>query len=809
MRSKVIGIVSAVLVVLLLPLVAVVPAVADMGTWGQVNTDGFGNPGSNQPMASAVYKGDLYVGVDDTPAGCAVWRWNASTWTRVNAAGFGDVNNSHVMSMAEFSGFLYAGTWNGVTGCELWRTAGVGGPPFTDWTQVNVPGFAGAGNNVVFSLAAYGNYLYAGTTNFGTGCEVWRSACSGAAPFADWAQVNADGFGAATNTSTLGMTVFDSRLHVATSNGTTGAEIWVTAAAGGPPFTDWAQVNADGFGAAVNGGVESMVVKGSYLYAAVGDYWGANVSRVFRSTGTGGPPYTDWVQVNADDFGDPSNWGCVSLETDGSYLYAGTWNTTTGCQVWRSACAGGPPFTDWAKVNTDGFGDAGNTGIWDLPFYNNNLLALAENGASGAEVWQNNTLYPTWFLAEGSTAWGFDEYISIENPNGAPVTAVVTYMTTGGPVPAPNVALPALSQATVDPRAVLGDQDFSTQVTCLEGVDIAVDRTMSWTGPGAVSPEGHNSVGVTAPSTNWYLPEGSSEWGFECWLLIQNPNAVQANCQVTYMIEGAPAQTFAKQVPANARRTFNMAEDIGARDASIMVESDVPVIGERAMYRNDRREGHDSIGTTQSASDYFLAEGATAWGFTTYVLVQNPNPTEVTVNMTFNTSGGPYEHTPFTMPGNSRRTVRLNDIGPVSNTDLSTRVHGSLPIIAERAMYWDYGLGEACHDSIGMEKPHTRFLLPDGQSSDGRETWTLVQNPNNVEVNVMIVYLSPAGIGNVFINDNVPANSRKTYNMADNFQGRGAVVVLCTTSNMRIMVERAMYWNDRGAGTDTIGGYAD
>ena len=34
------------------------------------------------------------------------------------------------------------------------------------------------------------------------------------------------------------------------------------------------------------------------------------------------------------------------------------------------------------------------------------------------------------------------------------------------------------------------------------------------------------------------------------------------------------------------------------------------------MYRNKRREGHDSIGTTTSATDYFLAEGTTAWGFT-------------------------------------------------------------------------------------------------------------------------------------------------------------------------------------------------
>ena len=29
------------------------------------------------------------------------------------------------------------------------------------------------------------------------------------------------------------------------------------------------------------------------------------------------------------------------------------------------------------------------------------------------------------------------------------------------------------------------------------------------------------------------------------------------------------------------------------------------------------------------------------------------------------------------------------------------------------------------------------------------------------------------------------------------------------TSDKKIMVERSMYWNNRGAGTDTIGGYGD
>jgi len=119
------------------------------------------------------------------------------------------------------------------------------------------------------------------------------------------------------------------------------------------------------------------------------------------------------------------------------------------------------------------------------------------------------------------------------------------------------VTLPPSSQTTLTNDhlvGVLGGQaDFSTKVECTDkSKPIAVDRTMTWTGKGAPSPEAHCSVGVTSPAKTWYLPEGSSAWGFESWLLIQNPNAGMATCQVTYMIEGESPLTVSHTVPGNS-----------------------------------------------------------------------------------------------------------------------------------------------------------------------------------------------------------------------------------------------------------------
>ncbi len=421
--------------------------------------------------------------------------------------------------------------------------------------------------------------------------------------------------------------------------------------------------------------------------------------------------------------------------------------------------------------------------------------------------------YPTWYFAEGSTDWGYDCYISIENPNTTSVTVKLTYQTKSGEVPGPQFAMAAQSQATVNPRETVGATDFSTKVECLEGNTIAADRTMTWTGPGAASPEAHNSIGVTSPEKTWYLAEGSSAWGFECWLLIQNPNPKVANCTITYMIEGTGPQAVNKQVNPNSRATFDMSKDIGEKDASIKVTSDVPVIPERAMYRNNRREGHDSIGTTTPASDYFLAEGCTGFGFTTYVLIQNPQGKPVKVDVTYMTGAGPVAAPTFAMDANSRKTINVNETTTLKDPNFSTQVHGSAPIIAERAMYWKGGPdgGEACHDSIGMATTHATFYLPDGQSSDGRETWTLVQNPNAEAVEIEVSYLPAGGGTPVFKTETIPASSRRTFNMAEHsgLNGRAAIMVTSKSAGKKIFAERAMYWNNRGAGTDTVGGYSD
>lgn len=66
------------------------------------------------------------------------------------------------------------------------------------------------------------------------------------------------------------------------------------------------------------------------------------------------------------------------------------------------------------------------------------------------------------------------------------------------------------------------------------------------------------------------------------------------------------------------------------------------------------------------------------------------------------------------------------------------------------------------------------------------------------------------GTDQIAFTETVSANSRRTFNMADRVAGdRASTVVTSKTAGKKIMCERAMYWNDRGAGTCTIGGFED
>jgi hypothetical protein len=164
------------------------------------------------------------------------------------------------------------------------------------------------------------------------------------------------------------------------------------------------------------------------------------------------------------------------------------------------------------------------------------------------------------------------------------------------------------------------------------------------------------------------------------------------------MTESGPVVGPYMELLPNTRYTWKANDYVTSWNVSTEVSSNMPVVAERAMYNTARTWGHDSIGVTYTADLWYLPEGATAGDFETFVLVQNPNPDPVTLDITFMTSSGAVPGpTGFNLAGHSRITFYANDW--VTDFNVSTEVMASGGVICERAMYGNNRTW--AHDSIG------------------------------------------------------------------------------------------------------------
>jgi hypothetical protein len=398
----------------------------------------------------------------------------------------------------------------------------------------------------------------------------------------------------------------------------------------------------------------------------------------------------------------------------------------------------------------------------------------------------------TWYLAEGSTGTNeqgsFETWVLVQNPNNTPANVTLTYMTDKGPVKGPSETLAANSRKTYDVSATVQNTwEVSTKVQA--NVPVIAERAMYGNG----RTWGHDSIGVSEPSKTWYLAEGSTgtneQGSFETWILVQNPNKQATKVSLTYMTSTGPKEGPQVTVPANSRKTFNVADTIANEwEVSTMVDSNLPVIAERAMYGQDRTWGHDSIGVSDPATSWYLAEGCTGTGFETWVLVQNPNAEDARVELTYMTAEGPVQGPSVVIPARSRKTFDVSKDVP-NNYSVSTLVSSDKPVIAERAMYG--GNRTWGHDSIGTTAPNPTWYLAEGSTGQGFETWVLVQNPNAEDAQVHLTFMTNTGEEDG-PSVTVPGKSRVTVNVAETVSDKWEVSTK-VSADRPVIAERAMY----------------
>ena len=124
----------------------------------------------------------------------------------------------------------------------------------------------------------------------------------------------------------------------------------------------------------------------------------------------------------------------------------------------------------------------------------------------------------------------------------------------------------------------------SANVSTLVEADrhIVVDRTMRW---GAGGYGSHAEAAVPAPSSSWFLAEGSTSGDFALFYLLLNPQDVAVTVTVRYLRPfSRPVVERTYVLPAASRTTIAVdgeGPELANTDVSAAVTATAPIIVER------------------------------------------------------------------------------------------------------------------------------------------------------------------------------------------------------------------------------------
>lgn len=412
--------------------------------------------------------------------------------------------------------------------------------------------------------------------------------------------------------------------------------------------------------------------------------------------------------------------------------------------------------------------------------------------------WSDNFACGKRVIAEPEPE-SFDTYFLLANPSEKASSVRLTYMLKDSRQIPLDVTLEPNSRKTVRVDDTLVNEEVSTRVEATSG-QVVAERSMYFRYLDKYG-GGHVSAGSTAPSPDWFLAEGCTAYGFDTYVLVQNPGGEAAQVGLKFLKEDATTAELAFVVPALARYTVavDIVAGMEAAQFSTEVHASRPVVVERSMYFDygGITEGHNAAGVTSLAADWYFAEGYTAGAFDTYILVANPSAATAHATLSLASDAGRLSDVYVELAPHSRRTIPVDAIQGWEQEAFSATVHSDVPVAAERAMYFDYYGMTGGHDAAGVTAPALVWFLAEGYTAGEFDTYILLQNPNRLSASVNVRFLLNGG---QFVDRSysVPALSRFTIPV-DKLEGLEARELSAwISSDLPVIAERSMYFRYLG-----------
>ena len=208
-----------------------------------------------------------------------------------------------------------------------------------------------------------------------------------------------------------------------------------------------------------------------------------------------------------------------------------------------------------------------------------------------------------WLFAEGSTANGFQTFMTILNPGNKPATVTaLMFDTSGRLLGGRSIVVDPLHRGNMRLNDTTHASSIATNVTSNQPV--VVERPFYFGNPNGGHTGGSIVFGRNGTSLKWTFPDGNTALGANEYLLALNPNATPLHLHATFYLTNGKIVGQDFVVPGSARLTVNVNKEVPGvantvHGSQLTSTNNVGFIAEQSIYNEDLTAGYSTAGLAQ------------------------------------------------------------------------------------------------------------------------------------------------------------------------------------------------------------------
>ena len=224
--------------------------------------------------------------------------------------------------------------------------------------------------------------------------------------------------------------------------------------------------------------------------------------------------------------------------------------------------------------------------------------AYGATGNSGA-----NQAATNWLFAEGSSANGFQTFLTILNPSPRPANVTALFFDTSGHLlGGRSIVVDPLHRGNIRLNDTTHASSIATSVTSSQ--PIVVERPFYFGNPNAARTGGSIVYGRNGTGLSWIFPDGNTTLGSNEYLLALNPNPAPLSLHATFYLTNGSVVTQSFSVPAGARLTLNVNKVVPAvggtlHGTKLSSTNNLGFIAEQSIYNDNLTAGYSTAGLAQ------------------------------------------------------------------------------------------------------------------------------------------------------------------------------------------------------------------